>query len=408
MGMSEKRVLTIANHLGSVGGTESAQLAIFQNLAERGWAVDLLYVSQGDYWSEWKALATTTTQIRASTPTRSSPAASSVGTISGAISGTRASPSVVYVHNTGDAPIGLMIGAAARARVVAHLHLPPPFRQPPWLNAFIRRTSAVIMPSSDTAERWTAVAGLDPARVSVIPTGIDTDRFIPLGAENRMGVRVQIDVGNDELMILFVGRLERIKGAHFLIDSVRRLSSPTHLVLCGTTGTSSYLSELHHAARGCRVTFLGHRSDLPNLMAAADLLVVPSNWFEPQGLVVSEAMACGIPVVASDIGGLAAMMRGFPEHLVPPGDPARLKVAIESRMNWRKNDPELGPRSRAWVEEHMSLSRTIAAVDEVITAAAGGRPRATPFGFLRSRRRPPPNSAFVLNKEPATLEGGER
>ena len=85
--MSDKRVLTIANHLGSVGGTESAQLAIFQNLAERGWEVDLLYVSQGNYWLEWKALATTTTQIRASIPTRSSPAASSMGTIRGAISG---------------------------------------------------------------------------------------------------------------------------------------------------------------------------------------------------------------------------------------------------------------------------------------------------------------------------------
>ena len=185
--MSDKRVLTIANHLGSVGGTESAQLAIFRNLAERGWAVDLLYVSQGDYWSEWKALATTTTQIRASIPTRSSPAASSIGTISGAISGTRASPSVVYVHNAGDVPIGLTIGAAARAPVVAHLHLPPPFRQPPWLNALIRRTSAVIVPSSDTAERWTTQAGLDPARVSVIPTGIDTDRFIPLGVDKRHG-----------------------------------------------------------------------------------------------------------------------------------------------------------------------------------------------------------------------------
>ena len=384
--MSDKRVLTIANHLGSVGGSESAQLAIFRNLAERGWAVDLLYVSQGDYWSEWKALATTTTQIRASTPVRSSPGASTVGTIGAAISGARASPSVVYVHNAGDVPIGLTIGATARARVVAHLHLPPPFRQPPWLNALIRRASALIMPSSDTAERWTTLARLDPARVSVIPTGIDTDRFIPLRFEERMDVRARINVGDEELVILFIGRLERIKGAHFLIDSVRRLSIPTHVVLCGTPETSAYLSELQGAAGGCRVTFLGHRSDVPDLMAAADLLVVPSNWFEPQGLVVSEAMACGIPVVASDIGGLAAMMRGFPEHLVPPGDPVRLKAAIESCIDWRKNDPELGPRSRAWVEEHLSLSRTIAAVDEVMTAALRDRPRAGPFGYLRSRR----------------------
>jgi glycosyltransferase involved in cell wall biosynthesis/LmbE family N-acetylglucosaminyl deacetylase len=388
MHMSDKRVLTIADHLGSVGGTESAQLAIFQNLAERGWAVDLLYVSQGDYWSEWKALATTTTQIQASIPTRSSPAASSIGSISGAISGMRVSPSVVYVHNAGDVPIGLTIGVAARAPVVAHLHLPPPFRQPRWLNALIRRTSAVIVPSSDAAERWTTLAGLDPARVSVIPTGIDTDRFIPLGVDKRMAVRARISVGDEESMILFVGRLERIKGAHFLIDAVRRLSIPTHVVLCGTTKPSAYVAELHDAADGRRVTFLGHRSDVPDLMAAADLLVVPSNCFETQGLVVSEAMASGIPVVASDIGGLGATMRGFPEHLVPPGYPARLGAAIESCVNWRNKDPELGPRSRAWVEEHMSLSQTIVAVDEVITAARRDRSRAGPFRFPDHRPLP--------------------
>jgi glycosyltransferase involved in cell wall biosynthesis len=383
MDMRDKRVLTIANHLGSVGGTESAQLAIFRNLAERGWAVDLLYVSRGDYWSEWKALATTTTQIRASLPTRSSPVVSSIGTIRGAISGTCASPSVVYVHNAGDVPIGLTIGAAARARVVAHLHLPPPFRQPFWLNALIRRAGTVIMPSTDTAERWTTLAGIDPARVSVIPTGIDTDRFIPLGVDKRMAVRARISVGGEELMILFVGRVERIKGAHFLIDSVRRLSIPTHVVLCGPTKTSAYLAELRDATDGCRVTFLGHRGDVPDLMAAADLLVVPSNWFETQGLVVSEAMASGIPVVASDVGGLAATMRGFPEYLVPPGDSVRLGAAIESCVDWRNKDPDLGPRSRAWVEEHMSLRQSIVAVDEVITAALRDRPRG---GFLRSRR----------------------
>jgi glycosyltransferase involved in cell wall biosynthesis len=373
--MNDKRVLTIANHLGSVGGTESAQLAIFRNLAERGWAVDLLYVTRGDYWSEWRALATNTTQIRASIPTRSSPVASSIGTISGAISGTRALPSVVYVHNAGDVPLGLTIGAAAQAPVVAHLHLPPPFRQPSWLNALIRRTSAVIVPSSDTAERWTGPAGLDPARMSVIPTGVDTDRFAPLGVDKRNAVRAKISLGDDELMVLFVGRLERIKGAHFLIDSVRRLSLPIHVVLCGTTKTDAYLTEMQDAADGRRVTFLGHRSDIPDMMAAADLLVVPSNWFDPQPLVVSEAMASGIPVVASDIGGLAVVLRGFPEHLVPAGDPARLGAAIEACVNWRNDDPELGPRSRAWAEEHMSLSQTIVAIDEVMNTALSDRAR---------------------------------
>ena len=69
--MSPKRVLTVADHLGSVGGTESAQLEIFRGLARRGWEVHLLYVSRGDYWPQWDALAATTTKIGASLPSRS-------------------------------------------------------------------------------------------------------------------------------------------------------------------------------------------------------------------------------------------------------------------------------------------------------------------------------------------------
>jgi glycosyltransferase involved in cell wall biosynthesis len=368
MDVRHKRVVTIANQLGSVGGTETAQLAIFRGLTECGWAVHLLYVSQGDFLAEWSAFATTT-QIRASLPSRSSPVASSIAVVGGAIAGKRYAPSIVYVHNAGDIPIGLAIGAAARARVVAHLHLPPPFRQPFWLNALMRRTRAVIVPSRDTGQRWTAAAGLDPSLISVIPTGIDTDRFVTLGAEERRIVQAGIGIGEEELMVLFVGRLERNKGAHFLIDSVRRLSTPTHLVLCGTPESIVYLSELQALADGIRVTFLGHRSDVPALMAAADLLVVPSNCFETQGLVVGEAMACGIPVVASDIGGLAESLRGFPDHLVAPADPAALGTAIESCVNWRQDEPELGPLSRAWTMENLSLSRTIASVDEALTAA---------------------------------------
>jgi glycosyltransferase involved in cell wall biosynthesis len=371
--MSDKRVLTIANHLGSVGGSESAQLAIFQGLAESGWEIHLLFVSRGDLWPEWKSLAAKTTQIRASLPTRLSPVSSTMAGIGAAIAGIRASPSVIYVHNAGDIPIALAIGGMARARVVAHLHLPPPFRQPSWLNAMIRRTSAVVVPSFDAASRWTKAARLAAAKVSVVPTGVDPDRFSPSGVQQRVAVRANIGVREGDLMVLYVGRLERNKGPHFLIDSLLHTTFPSHLVLCGAPSSAAYMKELQSAAVGRNITFLGHRSDIPDLMSAADLLVVPSDCFETQGLVISEAMACGIPVVASDIGGLVDSMRGFPGQLVPPGSPTRLGSVIEACVNWREDEPDLGPRSRDWVTENMSLQQTITAVDDIITAAV--RPR---------------------------------
>ena len=365
-----KRVLTIADHLGSIGGTEAGQLAIFRGLVERGWEVHLLYVSRGDFWPAWRELAATTTQIGASLPSSASPFTSSISTLEGALKGMRASPSVIYVHNAGDVPIALAVRARTGARVVVHLHLPPPIRQPSWLNALMRRSTAAIAPSADTANRWISRAGMDPARVSVIPTGIDIGRFVPLPREKRMAVRAGVDVGEEESMVIFAGRLERIKGPHFLVDAVGRLDTNVHLVLAGAARSPSYLRELELLAQGNRVSFLGPRSDVPALMAAADISVLPSIFLETQGLVISESMACETPVVASDIGGIGATMRGFPEQLVPPGDPVRLAAAIKNYVTWRRTDPGLGPRSRAWVLEHMRFSRTIAAVDEVITEAA--------------------------------------
>lgn len=365
-----KRVLTVADHLGSIGGTEAGQLAIFRGLVERGWEAHLLYVSKGDFWPAWKELAATTTQIGASLPSPTSPFSSSISTVDGALKGMRTSPSVIYVHNAGDVPIALAVAARSGARVAVHLHLPPPIRQPSWLNALMRRASAAIAPSADTADRWISRAGLDPARVSVIPTGIDVDRFVPLPRPQRMAVRASVDVGEEESMVIFAGRLERIKGPHFLVDAVGRLDGSVHLVLAGATRSPSYQEELESLAVGHRVSFLGPRSDVPALMAAADLLVLPSIFLETQGLVVSESMACETPVVASDIGGLGATMRGFPEQLVLPGDPVRLAESIKKYVTWRRTDPDLGPRSRAWVLEHMRFSQTIGAVDEVITETA--------------------------------------
>ena len=204
--------------------------------------------------------------------------------------------------------------------MVGHLHLPPPIRQPSWLNALMRRSAAAIAPSVDTANRWIARAGLDPARVSVIPTGIDVDRFVPLPRDERMAVRAGVDVGEEEPMVIFAGRLERIKGPHFLVDAVARLNANVHLVLCGASKSPSYLRELQSLAQGYRVSSSGlGRTFLPLWRPPISPFSRAYFWRHKVWLSASRwpAKPQSWPRTSVDLVDHA----GVPEQLVPPGDP---------------------------------------------------------------------------------------
>ena len=359
-------ILTVAGHLGTVGGSEVAQLRIFKGLAQEGWDVHLLYVGTGDRWSEWDSLAATMTRIRATLPSPSSPVASTIGTLGSVMAGVKTHPSLIYVHSAGDTPLAQALAMVTRRPVVAHLHLPPPVRQPGWLNASLRRSDAVIAPSSDAAARWIGASGIDPAVLSVIPTGVDLDAFVPLDGRTRVSIREGIGVDPDDRMILYAGRMEWNKGAHVLLDAVGHLDTPVHVVLCGPSDDAGYHASLQWLLGQGKGTMLGPRSDVASLMAAADLVVLPSMVPETQGLVVSEAMACGTPVVACNVGGVAASMRGFPDQLVPPNDPVRMAETIGQYVDWRADRPDLGRRSRAWVATNLPLRATIEAIDEVL------------------------------------------
>jgi glycosyltransferase involved in cell wall biosynthesis len=350
-----------------VGGTEAAQLAILRVLADRGWDVDLFYQSTGDYWPSWQAFVRRSTEVVGSLPTRGAPVSSTIGVIRSIRFGVRHRPSVIYVHNAGDVPVALTIGRVVGAPVVAHLHLPPPINQPHWLNAFLRRAEEVIVPSDDTSVRWSQRAGLHANHVSTVPTGIDLERFHPRPDSERASIRAAMGVGPTEDMILYVGRVQRIKGVHFLLEAVRRLPTAAKVVVCGAATEPGYQEELMQV--GGNAIFLGRRGDIPELMAAADLLVMPSDCLETQGLVVHESMACGTPVVASDVGGLTASLAGFPNQLVKPADAVALSGVIERFLHWRYDDPGLGERSRRWVTAHMSIEMTGDSVHAILSSA---------------------------------------
>jgi starch synthase len=235
------------------------------------------------------------------------------------------------------------------------------------MNRLIRQSDAVITPSSDAAARWMRVAGLSRDQVSVIPTGIDTTQYSPTSDADRAEQRQSLGLDPDLPMILYAGRVDATKGVAHLLHALRYMSQRTNLVVCGAGADAAFMKELKRESRDMDVIWLDRRLNVTPLLAAADLVAVPSVVFETQGMVAIEAMSCGTPVVASAVGGLPETLAAFPNHLVPPGDPVALAGVLDQLIGWRQHSPTLGDDARRWVVDHLALEDTVRIVSTLLS-----------------------------------------
>lgn len=197
----------------------------------------------------------------------------------------------------------------------------------------------------------------DVNKILVIPPGVDIGKFYPIPSDE---AKEYIGVPPCGRMLLFVGRIEPLKGLDVLIEAIGIMrqkeiftENPFCLVIIGgdtdqepvhddniEMSRIKQLAEKHGLSD--LVTFLGKKSQesLPYYYSAAEAVVVPSQY-ESFGMVALEAMACGTPVVASQIGGLAFLVQdGVTGYTVPVDDPDELARKLTSILN----DPDLHQR----------------------------------------------------------------
>jgi D-inositol-3-phosphate glycosyltransferase len=223
----------------------------------------------------------------------------------------------------------------------------------------------------------------DTRKIVVIPPGVDISRFYPIPQDEAKEV---IGVPPCEDMLLFVGRIEPLKGLDTLIQAIAQMRQRGVYVCLTVIGGDPDTSPEAQNAEMARVqslmqeaglsdliTFLGKRSQdtLPYYYSAADVVVVPS-YYESFGMVALEAMACGTPVVASQVGGLAFLVQdGVTGFTVPVDEPEALADKLTMLVRDENLRRSLGEQALAvagqYAWEHIA-TRILALYGQVLTS----------------------------------------
>lgn len=212
--------------------------------------------------------------------------------------------------------------------------------------------------------------GYDPARISVIRNGIDVARFRARAATSAL--RSELGWPEAAPVVAVFARLNRLKGLEYFLAAAALLArrfEDARFLIVGDSISQAYRDELEaHAAGlglGSRVVFTGFRRDVPELLSEVCVSVLPS-LSEGLSNVVLEAMAAGVPVVATCVGGTPEMVEdGVTGLLVPPRDAAALARAVGSLLADPARGRSIGRAAQQRAAERFSLEATVRATEQL-------------------------------------------
>jgi glycosyltransferase involved in cell wall biosynthesis len=278
---------------------------------------------------------------------------------------------------------GASIIAAGRiggARAIVRADLQPPM--PPitaWSRLALRAKDSmvdrIVVGAIENRESYVRLTGRRAAKIDVVHTGIDLDQFVPRA--DRAAVRAELGLAEDALAIGTLSRLdEDRKGVAEFIHmaaSVAALSPDAVFVIAGDgwqrVAFERLAAELEVADQ---VRFIGWRTDRARILAALDIFVMPS-LFEGGPTTVLEAMAMGLPVVATNVGMVPEVVRDRETGLiVPPGDVPALSAAVRALATDVATRDRLGRAARAAALARFGTDRMVDGYVEVLAAVARG------------------------------------
>ena len=286
-------------------------------------------------------------------------------------------PDIVHTHSSKDSWLAGLAGRMLGLPVVRtrHVSIPVSGHRLNWAY----RLPHLVMTTADRIRGMLVEEGVcDQSRVKVLPTGVDLSRF-------REGIppcvfRGEVGLPEGVPAVGIVAQLRQSKGHEHFLRAARLLRDRGSNARFFVVGDGHWRDIFREEARRLgvldgTVAFLGYREDIPEVMAGLDLLVIASTRTEGIPQVALQAMAMGLPIVGTDIGGVPEAIRPSGAGVVVPvGDPPALAAAVEGLLADPSRRARMGEAGRAFVRERHSLERmleeTVHAYEEVLASCA--------------------------------------
>lgn len=283
---------------------------------------------------------------------------------------------VVNTHSSTDSWLTALACASLRKSpaIVRTRHISAPIPRN-LASGWLYRTAASHVVTTGESLRRTLIEinGLEPSRVTSVPTGIDTQRFSPA---DRREARIRLGLREDVRWIGIVATLRSWKGHLVLLDAVTRLrAANVHLAIVGDGPMKDAIAgRIVESGLADRVLLAGEQREPEHWLRALDVFCLPSyaNEGVPQALM--QAMLTGLPVVSTPVGAITeAVTDGITGLIVPPRDPASLAAAIDRLLADAVLASRLGNAARKDAAERFGYERMILQMEAIFAEAAARR-----------------------------------
>ena len=278
---------------------------------------------------------------------------------------------LVHTHSSVDSWVAALAAKSLGLPVVRSRHVTIPVSR---RRALVYRLADRVIASGESAKAVLVAAGVPAGKIVAIRPGIDPARFHP-GVSGRA---VREELGVRGRAVGLVANIRGSKGHRFFLDAARavlRDAPDTRFLIVGDgIGAADIRRLVREMGLDAHVIMTGFRRDIPEVMAALDVLVLPSVKSEASSQVIPQALAVGTPVVATTVGGSPELITdGTTGRLVPPADAGALADAILSLLRDPAAAATMAEAGRALVRARYTLdavmARTVSVYDDLLTAA---------------------------------------